>query len=138
MAEAVTRHLGGDGVSVNSAGTHPTGRVNPFTLQELQARGYSTARLTSKSWRTFVQPGSPALDYVIYVCEKAAGEMTLGWPASPQVELWRLPAPGAVEGTHDEVRAAFTEVCTLVERAVISFLGQLPRQARRIRATSAT
>lgn len=122
MAEAMLAQLGGAQFEVHSAGTHPTGRVNPLALEELSRRGYSTADLGSKSWNDFARPGSPALDLVVTVCELAARETPPVWPGNPVTVLWRFPAPGAVQGSIGEVRAVFSSVCQQVEEAVKQLL----------------
>jgi arsenate reductase len=122
MAEAILQHLGGALFDVHSAGTHPTGRINPLALEELTQRGYPTSHLHSKSWDAFVRPDSPALDLVVILCPLAAQEPQPTWPGQPLIMEWNIPSPGAVQGSENRVRAAFRAVCQQVEDAIKLYL----------------
>ena len=74
LAEATLRAWAGNRFNVFSAGSQPTGTVNPFALAQLQAEGISTAGLWSKSWDEFTTPGAPRMDLVVTVCDSAAAE----------------------------------------------------------------
>ena len=69
------RQLGAGRFRAYSAGSHPTGRVNPFAIEQVRALGYPVEALRSKSWDEFAALGAPELDFVITVCDKAAGEV---------------------------------------------------------------
>jgi arsenate reductase len=104
------------------AGSHPTGNVNPFAIEQVRALGYPVENLRSKSWDEFAAPGAPALDFVITVCDKAAGEMCPLWPGQPITAHWGFPDPAAVEGTDDEKRAAFAQTVRQIRNRVQLFL----------------
>jgi arsenate reductase len=122
MAEAILNSLGKGTFNAFSAGSHPTGRVNPFTVQELHRRGYSTVGLSSKSWTNFAAPESPRLDFVITVCANAAAELPPEWPGSPRKLKWIFRSPGEVAGELKDVRSAFEAVCGEIEIAIKEFI----------------
>jgi arsenate reductase len=109
IAEAALRHVGGERFRSFSAGSHPTGRVNPFALNYLRASGMSVESLRSKSWDEFAEPGAPALDFVFTVCDNAAGDVCPVWPGQPISAHWGVPDPAAVEGSDADKRKAFAE-----------------------------
>ena len=57
-----------------SAGSHPTGVVNPFALETLREMRIPVDGLRNKSWDEFSKPDSPRLDFIFTVCDNAAGE----------------------------------------------------------------
>ena len=95
LAESIMNRLGKDGFRGFSAGSHPTGRVNPFALALLKQLDFPTDGLRSKHWDEFAAPGSPHLDFVITVCDKAAGEVCPAWPGRPITAHWGIPDPAA-------------------------------------------
>lgn len=129
MAESILGRLGGAQFNAFSAGSHPTGRINPLALEELGRQGYPATGLFSKSWDQFLRPDAPVLDYVITVCERAASQPHPPWPGNPKTFLWPFPAPGDVQGTDEEVRAVFHAVFLQIENAITEFLRQAPPAA---------
>ncbi|HUX46327.1 MAG TPA: arsenate reductase ArsC [Terracidiphilus sp.] len=122
LGEALFNTLGAERFKAFSAGSHPTGRVNPFAIEQVKALGYPTESLRSKSWDEFARPGAPELDFVITVCDKAAGELCPLWPGKPVTAHWGFPDPAAVQGTDEDKRAAFARTLQQIRNRVQLFL----------------
>lgn len=110
LAEAMLNHwaqrLGRD-VRGHSAGSAPSGRVNPYTLGALAAAGIDAGAPQSKSWDTFAAPGAPPLTAVITVCDSAAKETCPWFPGAPVQVHWGYPDPSNAEGGDAGKRRAF-------------------------------
>lgn len=126
LAEATLRAWGAERFNAFSAGSHPTGQVNPFALAQLQAEGITIDGLRSKSWDEFVD--AAPMDLVITVCDSAAAD------ACPVVfgdfirSHWGQPDPAAVAGSDAEKAAAFARAHAIVKsrlRALIDLPGSL-------------
>ena len=109
LAECILNRIGEGKFVAFSAGSNPKGTVHPEALRLLQGSGYDTSGLRSKSWEEFAGPGAPRLDFVITVCDDAAGELCPVWPGRPVQAHWGVPDPAAVEGPDDVVAVAFAE-----------------------------
>jgi len=109
MAEALINTMGQGRFRAYSAGSHPTGKVNPFAIEKAQSVKYPTENLRSKSWDEFATPDAPKMDFIITVCDNAAGEMCPVWPGQPISAHWGFEDPAAVEGSDDEKRRVFDQ-----------------------------
>ncbi len=107
MVEVILNELGGGKFLANSAGSHPTGVINPAAIAKLSDCGHQTGGLRSKSWDEFERSDAPAFDYVITVCNNAANETCPVWIGSPVCAHWGIPDPAAVEGGDEAIRQAF-------------------------------
>ncbi|MEO8101674.1 MAG: arsenate reductase ArsC [Betaproteobacteria bacterium] len=125
MAEALLNTIGRGRFHAFSAGSMPSGRVNPFALEMARTIGYLTDAIRSKSWDEFAQPGAPAMDIVITVCDNAAGETCPVWPGHPATAHWGFPDPSTTEGSDDDKRHAFDQVFHAIRRR-IELLVNLP------------
>ena len=121
MAEALLNHWGRGGFRAYSAGTNPKGSVHPVALELLRHMHLPTEGLHSKSWDEFTAPDSPVLDFVITVCDRAAGESCPIWPGDPLTAHWGVPDPALVTGTDAERWAAFRDVFHALENHIKVF-----------------
>lgn len=122
MAESIFNRLGGDRIKAFSAGSHPAGQVNPLALELLQKSGHPIEELRSKHWDEFSAPSAPLMDFVITVCDKAAGESCPVWPGKPITAHWSFPDPAAVESTEAKQRLAFDRVFREITGRIQLFL----------------
>ena len=118
LGEVLFNTLGEGRFSAHSAGSHPVGRVNPFTLELLQQQGYDTSGLRSKSWDEFTAPGAPEFDFIFTVCDDAAGETCPVWPGKPVTAHWGIPDPAHVESGDEARRAAFKKAYVQLARRI--------------------
>ena len=121
LAEVQLNKLGRGQFRGYSAGSFPNGKVNPFAIEFLANNGFPTEGLRSKSWDEFAVPGAPVMDYVLTVCDQAAGEQCPFWPGQPMSAHWGIPDPAAVEGTDEEKRHAFMEAATVLRKRIELF-----------------
>jgi arsenate reductase len=108
-----------------SAGSMPRGAVNPVALKVLESYGYPTDGLTSKSWGVFAAPDAPRMDFVLTVCDRAAGEACPLWPGQPILAHWGIEDPAAVQGTDIDKERAFVTAFRYLRNRV-SLLVSLP------------
>lgn len=121
LAEAQLNFLGKGRFRAFSAGSHPNGTVNPFALEFLGKAGIPTEGYRSKSWDEFAAPGAPVMDYVLTVCDQAAGEQCPFWPGQPMSAHWGVPDPAAVEGSDEAKRRAFKEAAATLRKRIELF-----------------
>lgn len=124
MLNHLARRLGVD-VQAHSAGSAPSGRVNPLALQVLAEAGVDTTSLHSKSWDVFTQPDAPAMRVVITVCDSAAAEVCPVWPGSPVRMHWGYPDPSRAPGDDAARHAAFEVTRQAIGYRMLQLL-QLP------------
>ena len=110
MAEAILNATSGDRFRAYSAGSHPTGKVNPFALEQIRKAGLPTEGYRSKSWDEFARPGAPKIDFVLSVCSDAAGEVCPMWPGHPITAHWGVDDPARFKGTDDEKARFFSRI----------------------------
>lgn len=120
LAEATLRAWGGERFTAYSAGSQPTGQINPFALAQLQAEGMSTDGLRSKSWDEFVD--AAPMDLVITVCDSAAAESCPVVFGDFTRSHWGLPDPAAVEGSDADKAAAFAQAHAIVKARLTALL----------------
>jgi protein-tyrosine-phosphatase len=93
-----------------SAGSTPGTSVNPFARELALEMGYDQSKLRSKSWDEYGLPEAPKMDFIITVCDNAAGEVCPYWPGKPATAHWGFPDPSQVQGSDEEKRNAFRDV----------------------------
>ena len=125
LAEALLNRLGEGRFRAFSAGSMPKGQVHPHAFPLTRALGFEDSAFRSKAWDEFAQPGAPPLDFVITVCDNAAGEVCPVWPGQPITAHWGIPDPAAATGTEAEVAVAFREAARQL-RTRIELLLALP------------
>ncbi len=129
MAESLLNQWGKGRFQSFSAGSHPAGKINPFTLDLLRLLKLPRAELRSKSWDEFSAPGAAVMDFVFTVCDQAAGEVCPIWPGQPISAHWGFPDPAASVGPDVEKRALFLDVFRQIENRIKIFAA-LPLQKR--------
>lgn len=122
MAERLLAHWGKGKFNAFSAGSHPTGVVNPLALQNLKNHGLSVDGLRSKSWEEFAVAGAPVMDFVFTVCDNAANEACPYWPGQPMTAHWGVEDPAAVVGTDEKKLAAFNRIGMYLENRIKLFV----------------
>lgn len=93
-----------------SAGSTPGGKVNPFAVEIAEKYSYDLTKLRSKSWDEYSQVDAPQMDFIITVCDNAAGEICPLWPGKPATAHWGYSDPSVIEGGDEAKRQAFKEV----------------------------
>ena len=122
LAESTLNFLGSGRFRAFSAGSHPNGTVNPFAVDLLQKNKLAVGELRSKSWDEFAQPAAPTMDFVITVCDQAAGEQCPYWPGQPMTAHWGVEDPAAVQGSDEEKRRAFLTAYARLRRRIELFV----------------
>ena len=122
LAEAILNREGQGRFKAFSAGSHPTGKVNPNAVALLEKLNYQTGFARSKSWDEFAVPGAPQMQFVFTVCDSAAAEACPIWPGQPMSAHWGVPDPAAATGTEAEIRLAFSEAYRMLERRISIFV----------------
>jgi len=118
LGEYLLRQLGGRGFEVFSAGSLPTGKVNPLAIQVLKdVYNIDASEARSKSWEEFKDV---EFDFVVTVCDNARETCPI-WPGQPIVAHWSSPDPAALEGTDAEKYRAFKDVAFQINRRLQLF-----------------
>lgn len=125
LGEALaTTHPSGKFVGF-SAGSTPGTNVNPIAQELAAEMGYPVDKLRSKSWDEFAQPDAPVMDFIITVCDNAAGEACPVWIGNPATAHWSFPDPSQVQGSDDDKRRAFKDVMLGLKKR-LQLLADLP------------
>jgi len=122
MAEAILNREGRRHFRAYSAGSHPKGQVHPYALDLLRRLSFDVSGLRSKSWHEFSRPGATPLDFVVTVCDNAAGETCPFWPGQPMTAHWGVPDPAAATGSDAEVRFAFADTFRMLSNRITIFV----------------
>lgn len=128
MAECILNRVGAGKFHAFSAGSQPSGRLNPMVLALLHRLNYDVSTLRSKAWDEFAVPGAPVMDFVFTVCDQAAGEVCPVWPGHPITAHWGFADPSSFVGS-EEQKALFTaDIYRQIERR-LSVFAALPFQS---------
>ena len=123
MAEALINHSGAPRFRAYSAGSKPSGEVNPLALKTLDLHRIPMPQARSKSWDEFARPGAPQMHLVITVCDSAAGEICPLWPDAPMKAHWGLPDPAAATGSGEQRLAEFEKVFQMLQARITALVG---------------
>ncbi len=121
LAEVLLNRIGKGRFRAFSAGSRPTGEVNPLTIRTLRELRESTESLRSKSWDEFARPDAPSMDFVFTVCGNAAQETCPIWPGQPMTAHWGVDDPAAEKGTEADKLRAFRDAYWILERRIRLF-----------------
>lgn len=116
LGEAILNHDGDGRFKAYSAGSNPTGTVNPWAIHTLKSLGYPVKGYSSKSWSEFAD--GPEFDLILTVCDSAAAETCPVWPGRPTSAHWGIPDPAAVEESDAERTTAFLDVFGMLKRRI--------------------
>ena len=118
MAEALLTTMGKGRFKGYSAGSHPNGTVNPHAIEQVAITGYPVSELRSKSWDEFGVAGAPQMDFIVTVCDNAAGATCPVWPGHPMSAHWGFEDPAAVTGTDEEKARHFNDALLTLKRRI--------------------
>ena len=122
MAEAILNQFGKGRFVAYSAGSQPATAVNPQAIALLERNKIDTRHLRAKDWAEFAKPDSPKMDFVLTVCDKAAGEVCPIWPGQPMTAHWGVDDPAHVEGDNEKKAKAFYDAYIILNRRIAIFL----------------
>lgn len=122
LAEGILRKDGEGRFIAYSAGSQPRGTVHPLALKVLEAHGYPTDGYRSKSWDEFAAQGTPVMDFVITVCDSAAGKVCPVWLGHPSIVHWSLDDPAAVEDSEVDNAKAFVQAFQVLKSRINTFV----------------
>ena len=121
LAEGLLNSMGAGRFKAFSAGSHPSGTVNPYALKTLATMRVPTDGYRSKDWAEFAGPGAQELDFVFTVCDNAANEVCPVWPGQPMSAHWGLPDPAAAQGTESQIAFAFSDTWRMLQSRITIF-----------------
>src|ERR1700761_5540388 len=132
MAEALLTHWGGDRFRAHSAGSRPSGQVDPITIELLTKLELPTASLRSKSWDLFTGPSAPQIDFVFTLCDSCLDQPLPAFAGNPLIAHWGLPDPALVQGSEAERIQAFRDTLRALESRIKPFVVLRPDALDRI------
>jgi arsenate reductase len=121
FAECIMNRVGAGRFRAYSAGSMPSGTINPHAISLLRNLNYKTDDLRSKAWDEFAAEGAPELDFVFTVCDNAAGEICPLWPGQPMNAHWGIPDPSAATGSDAEIAFAFSDAFRQLNNRITLF-----------------
>jgi arsenate reductase len=133
MAEVIMDDVGRDKFKGFSAGSHPASAPNPFALETLRRLHFPTEGLYSKDWTEFATPNTPVMDFVLTVCDRAAGEICPVWPGQPITAHWGIEDPSQFQGTDEEKSREFGRVANVLKRRIELFTSLPIEKLERLR-----
>ncbi|MCK9366753.1 MAG: arsenate reductase ArsC [Metallibacterium scheffleri] len=137
LAEALLNTLGAGRFTAYSAGSHPAGTVQPLAAELARSLGYDTTRLRSKSWDEFAALTAPRMNFILTVCDSAAGETCPIWPGHPATAHWGIPDPASVTGDEATRRAAYRDAMLRLRQRIDLLLALPDEKLRSLAARDA-
>ena len=128
MAAVIMNYLSRGKFKGYSGGSHPASAPNPFALETLRRLHFPTEGLYSKNWEEFAKADAPVMDFVVTVCDNAAGEVCPVWPGQPISAHWGVEDPSLFQGTDEAKRREFAKVASILRRR-IELLVSLPSKS---------
>ena len=122
MAEAILNREGIGRFRAYSAGSFPSGAVNPRTVALLDRLNHPARDFRSKSWDEFAAPEAPDLDFVFTVCDDTAQEVCPVWPGQPMTAHWGIPDPAVATGNESEIAATFAATYRMLNNRIRIFV----------------
>lgn len=126
MAEGLMNDMSNGRFKACSAGSHPKSEVHPLALVTLKHFKIPSNGYRSKNWEEFAGPDAPRLDFVVTVCDNAAGEVCPFWPGQPMTAHWGVPDPAAVRGSEEVKARAFLDAAVILQRRIQLMLALPP------------
>ena len=118
LAEGLLNYMGEGRFKAYSAGSHPAGKVNAYALLTLDKLRLPATGYRSKNWDEFAKPDAPAMDFVLTVCDKAAGEVCPIWPGQPMTAHWGVADPAASVGPDEVTERLFMDTALTLKRRI--------------------
>ncbi len=118
LAEGLLNGLGNGRFRAYSAGSLPKGQVHPLALATLRDFSLPADGYRSKSWDEFAAAGAPRMDFIITVCDNAAGEVCPIWPGHPMTAHWGVPDPATHDAESEAARLAFHDAARMLKRRI--------------------
>lgn len=128
MAEALLNAVGGGRFRAFSAGTAPTGKLNPFAVEQIRTLDDTLTGLRSKPLDEFSAHGAPEIDFLITICDMASGEPCPTWAGQPATANWNFRDPAAVQGSVEDIRQEYFTICREIKTRLEIFRN-LPAEA---------
>lgn len=122
MAEAILTMHGAGRFKGFSAGSFPSGKPNPFAVEQAVAVGYPLVNIRSKSWDEFSAEAAPKMHIIITVCDNAANEVCPIWPGHPATAHWGFADPSTRGSNDAERRAAFAKTFDLIKVPIMQLI----------------
>src|ERR1700687_960862 len=119
IAEATLNALGKGKFKAYSAGSFPGGKVNPLVIEFLSQNGIRADGARSKSWDEFTEPAAPKMDFVITVCDQAAGEVCPGWPGHPGSAHWGVEDPAPYMDKPEQAKRVIQDAARILRNRIL-------------------
>ena len=115
ISECLMNQMGERHFRAHSAGSKPTGTVNPLTIQVLKEKNINCDHLLSKSWDTFKDM---SFNFVVTVCNNAANETCPIYPGSPKKIHWNIEDPAVCRGSDEEKLKEFQRIFEIIKKKI--------------------